>query len=191
MSDAPSAPDTRRWDHRALLLLGVLTTQRQHGYLINDFIEQALTPLVSLKKPTAYAILDRLADGGFVSMHVEQVGHRPPRKVYAITPAGRQLFDALLRQNLATPDVPVLAGDVGLMFLRHLPREEVLAALRERLARLETLLAEVDAVPPHRTPVTLDLALDHVTTLRRADRDWLVATIRRLEDDGDGAGTTG
>ena len=174
---------TRGWDERALLLLGVLINQRQHGYQINDFIEQALCHVVTMKKPTAYALLDRLAAAGHVSLHVEQEGNRPPRKVYTITETGRALFYELLEHNLVSLDEPVFPGDIGLMFLNHLPLAEVVACLRQRLDQLDELPPQLDAVPRHSSPLTVDLALDHVRTLRRADRDWLAATIARLEAD--------
>jgi DNA-binding PadR family transcriptional regulator len=80
---------TTTWDERALLLLGVLMTQSQHGYQINDFIENRLCRIADMKKATAYAQLDRLHGGGMVDIEIEQVGNRPPRKVYTITDAGR------------------------------------------------------------------------------------------------------
>jgi DNA-binding PadR family transcriptional regulator len=169
------------WDERALLLLGVLTTQSRHGYEINEFIERRLCQVVTMKKPTAYALLDRLAGAGHISVTVEQQGNRPPRKVYSVTGSGRALFADLLHHNLATLDAPAFAGDIGLMFLNHLPLPEALDCLRQRLARLDALLAGPVSVPPHGGSLTLDLALDHVITLRRADRDWLAATIARLE----------
>jgi DNA-binding PadR family transcriptional regulator len=48
-------------DERALLLLGVLRVQSQHGYQINEFIERTLGRVTDMKKPTAYAILERLS----------------------------------------------------------------------------------------------------------------------------------
>lgn len=168
------------WDDRTLLLLGVLMTQSQHGYQINDFIERALCEVATMKKPTAYALLDRLAGAGYISVRAEQEGNRPPRKVYSITDSGRALFGTLLRENLATFDAPTFAGDIGLMFLTYLPLPNAIAALHERLARIEALLDTTARVPPHAN-LSIDLALDHLTALRRADRDWLKATIADLE----------
>lgn len=36
-------------------------------------------------------------------------------------------------------------------------------------------------VPPHDGRLSVDLALDHQTALRRADRAWLAALLQRLE----------
>jgi DNA-binding PadR family transcriptional regulator len=174
-------PTITSWDERALLLLGVLTTQRQHGYQINDFIENRLCRVADIKKATAYAQLDRLHATGMVDIAVEQVGNRPPRKVYTITDAGRALFHDLLAANLATVEAPTYAGDIGLMFINHLPRAEAIAALKERLAQLDALIADQPMPPPHGGKLNLDLAVDHVLALRRADRDWLAGAIARLE----------
>ena len=178
---ATAIPDTSGWDERALLLLGVLMSQDQHGYQINEFIERALCRVTTMKKPTAYALLDRLATGGFVSVSRTQVGNRPPRKVYSITPGGRTLFAELLRDNLSHTSKVVDEGDIGLMLLNYLDPDEAIRSLRKRLANLDELLAEQSSVPPHGGQLSVDLALDHLRALRLADRDWLAATIARLE----------
>ncbi len=174
-------PKTTTWDERALLLLGVLTTQSQHGYQINDFIENRLCRVADMKKATAYAQLDRLHAAGMIEIEIAQVGNRPPRKVYSITEPGRALFHDLLATNLATVEAPAFAGDIGLMFMNHLPRAEAIAALRRRLAQLDTLIANQPMPPPHGGKLNLDLAVDHIVAVRRADRDWLATTIDRLE----------
>lgn len=173
--------DTSGWDDRALLLLGVLMGQDQHGYQINEFIERALCQVTTMKKPTAYALLDRLSAKGYISVHREQAGNRPPRKVYSITADGRTLFLELLRENLSSASVTTDEGDVGLMMLDYLDRESAIESLRLRLAKLDALLTAEPAIPPHGGNLSIDLAIDHLQAIRRADRAWLLATIDRLE----------
>lgn len=172
---------THTWDDRALLLLGVLMNQSRHGYQINEFIEDVLCDVVSMKKPTAYALLDRLAGNGFISVQLEQEGNRPQRKVYTITKAGQDLFDALLRENLSNYDELTLPDNIGLMYLKHLPLAEVISLLRARLDALDDLIANTRDIPPHGGMLTVHIALDHVAARRRADRDWLEKTIAKLE----------
>lgn len=169
------------WDERALLLLGVLMVQRQHGYQINDFIERC--GVTAMKKPTAYAILDRLTAAGYIGVATEQAGNRPPRKVYTITDTGRELFRHLLEKNVAMADEPIADGDIGLMFLDHLPRAEALICLRERLDQLDARLAARahPALPPDHGHLSVALVLAHQVARLRADREWLSATIERLE----------
>lgn len=169
------------WDERALLLLGVLAFQRQHGYQINDFIERC--GVTAMKKPTAYAILDRLAAASHIAVAAEQVGNRPPRKVYEITASGRALFRQLLARNIAAADLPIAAGDIGLLFVDQLPRGEALAGLRRRLAECDAQLAARAhaALPLDHGHLSVALVLEHQAARLRADRDWLAATIERLE----------
>ncbi|MGH2487700.1 MAG: helix-turn-helix transcriptional regulator [Ktedonobacterales bacterium] len=167
------------WDARALLLLGALTVRSQHGYQINDFIERCR--VTDLKKPTAYALLDRLVAAGHISVRTEQEGNRPVRKVYTLTATGHALFADLLRENLATPDTGTGSGDIGLMFLDYLPRAEAAHYLRQRLDQLDYALADTTVVPPHGGHLTVNVALEHQTALRRADRNWLAALVERFE----------
>lgn len=181
MTSTTELIDTDGWDDRAMLLLGVLMGANQHGYQINEFIERDLCHVTSMKKPTAYALLERLAANGYIGVQREQAGNRPPRKVYSIAPQGRALFKALLRLNLAHPSHATDEGDVGLMMLNLLDQDEAIDSLRERLTKLDALIALQSAVPPHSNQLSVDLALDHLLAIRRADRDWLIATIDRLE----------
>jgi len=172
-------------DERELLLLGLLMVQSQHGYQINEFIERNLDHIVAMKKPTAYALLERLSQAGYVAARSEQDGKRPPRTVYQITPTGSQMFLTLLRENLARAERMTFAGDVGVLFLDHLPREEVLALLGQRFEAIEAALVVHEQTPPHEHGLGVTLALEHVLLLERAERDWLASVIERLQtEDG-------
>lgn len=170
-------------DERELLLLGLLRAQSQHGYQINEFIEKNLRRVTDMKKATAYAILDRLARDGHVVTHREQEGNRPPRNVYSITERGEEYFMALLRESLARPGGLRIPGDIGLMFLDHLPIEEVVSLLRQRLKILDEQIALHEQVPAHGHGRGVDLAIEQVGALLRADRAWLSGVIDRLAAD--------
>jgi len=51
---------------RQLLLLGLLRRQEMHGYQLNEFIEEKMHFCIDLKKPTAYYLLDKLAQEGLL-----------------------------------------------------------------------------------------------------------------------------
>lgn len=167
-------------DERALLLLGLLKTQSQHGYQINEFIERNVSRIMNIKKATAYAILNRLHEAGYVTLHMEQEENRPPRKVYSITEEGEAQFFRLLQENLSQLEQATLPGDIGLMFLDYLSREDVLRCLQTRLANLEAQIAAYSQVPPHENHPSLDLAIDRRLRLMRSDREWLMDTIEKL-----------
>ena len=60
-----------RMDERTLLLLGMLRIESQHGYQLNEFIEHNLGRVTDMKKPTAYALLDRLEQSGAITSRLE------------------------------------------------------------------------------------------------------------------------
>jgi DNA-binding PadR family transcriptional regulator len=167
-------------DERAVLLLGMLRLQSQHGYQLNEFIEQNLSRVTDMKKPTAYKLLDRLEQEGAIISHLEQEGNRPPRKVYAITEEGERLFFTLLRENLASFVPQVITGEAGFMFLDVLPRSEVVELLHRRLAALEAYLVQLDQVPPHTQGIGVDLAIERQHILMQADAHWLADVLQRL-----------
>ena len=165
-------------DERTLLLLGLLMVQSQHGYQINEFIEHNLKAVVDMKKSTAYAVLDRLAARGYVSVETVQEGRRPPRHVYSITEAGIERFRSLLGDGLASPDPR--AGDVPLMFLDHLPREEVVDALTHRLRAVQGQLEERRRLPSHAMVRGVDLAIQHQIALFEAEILWIESALHAL-----------
>jgi DNA-binding PadR family transcriptional regulator len=169
-------------DERTLLLLGILRVQSQHGYQINEFIERNLARVTDMKKPTAYAILDRLSQSGLIAVHTDQEGNRPPRKVYAITPEGEAVYFELLRRFLAEPERQPAGGNVALMFLDDVPHDEQLRLVEQRLSNLDQLIATYASAPKHEHGMGVDLAIEQQLHLLRAEHEWLsTVLLPRLE----------
>lgn len=167
-------------DDRALLLLGILMAQSQHGYQINEFIEKNLSRITDMKKPTAYAALERLCEGGFVQISLEQEGNRPTRKVYSITSGGVSHFFELLRANLAQADKMNFFSDIGMMFIDHLPYEDTVSLLEERLRQLSTQIQQHETAPRHGFGLGVDFAIEHHLVHLKADHGWVFSVIERL-----------
>lgn len=168
-------------DERNLLLLGMLKSQSQHGYQINEFIEKNLSRVINMKRSTAYTLLDRLCAQGYVEQRTEQEGHRPVRKVYTLTALGEQQFKELLLEILEQADPMSSPFDVGLMFLDHLNHEELLAALQLHLQRIHQQIAVYEATPAHGFGKGVDIAMRHRLALLKAERNWLQETLQQLQ----------
>lgn len=172
---------------RQLLLLGVLRAQKMHGYLLNDFLEKHYDFVTDLKPSTAYYLMDRLAADGFVTMHEEQVGNRPQRRVYEITAKGEAYFLELLRANLRGRAKPVYGDEVGLAYFRDLPIEEVRGYLAEKCEALRRELdhlrnAESALAGGGNQPVYL--TLNHHITLVEADLRWWEHLLEEVATEG-------
>jgi DNA-binding PadR family transcriptional regulator len=163
---------------RELLLLGLLRRGDTHGYQLHEFINRYMASCVDLKKPTAYYLLDRMTEAGWVTRTTAQEGGRPPRRIYRITAAGEDAFQRLLRENLSAHHPAHFPGDIGLAFVDALPSAEVRALLLARRAALADDIAALESAPPHTG--TLQLMLEHRARHLAAELDWLDTVLARL-----------
>jgi DNA-binding PadR family transcriptional regulator len=121
-------------------LLGLLGHEPSHGYdLYRRLSDPAGLGLVwHLKQSRLYAMLARLEEAGYVQAAIEPQETRPARKVYSLTPAGR---DAYQRWRQA----PVARGrQLRLEFLAKLycARGESEAAAGELIRRQQDVCRE-------------------------------------------------
>lgn len=116
-------------------MLGLLMPGPQHGYELHQTFERELGRVWRVGRSQLYAQLKRMETAGLVAAQTETQPNRPPRKVYHLTPAGREAFLEWVHQP--TPH------------LRHI-RLEFLARLfffrRLDLPGLDTLVADQKAL---------------------------------------------
>lgn len=164
-----------------LLLLGLLRQQEMHGYQLYEFIERDLAVCTDLKKPTAYYLLNKMAEDGWVDEEQLQDGNRPPRKVFSLTEKGEVEYQRLLRANLSAHSPVYFPGDAGLAFLDSLDLKESLALLERRREELQVTLTGLQNVPEHAG--SLQLVLEHQINHLQSELDWLDALLSHLGQD--------
>ena len=76
--------------------MGVLYHERHYGYSLVRVLTE--TGAVSLKEGTIYPILARLDRDRLVRSEWVESDQGPPRKYYALTVLGRQVFDELSQE---------------------------------------------------------------------------------------------
>ena len=165
---------------RELLLLGLLRQQEMHGYQLYDFIERDLSYCTDMKKPTAYYLLNKMSESGWISEEQSQDGNRPPRKVYALTSQGEESYMRLLRENLAQHTPPNFSDDIGLAFLDSLELVEAIALLQTRRDAVTAALREIQDAPSHHG--SLQLVIEHQVRFLSAELDWLDELITQLTE---------
>jgi len=121
-------------DERKLLLLGLLRKNDMHGYLLGAHLDGSVP--ISLKKPTAYNLLDRMEQDGWVEHRDEPTGDRP-RRVFSVTEKGEKAFQQLLREQLTAYRPAEFPATVSLSFLDALPATKALKLVRLRRQALE------------------------------------------------------
>ena len=194
----------------ALAILSVLHNQPRHPYEIRQLIRQRhLDESIRTSGGSIYHTIERLVRAGLVELvGQERVGHRPERRTYALTLAGRHEFTVWLHELVVdvVPEYPSFGA--ALTFAPHLPPEVLRALLVERDRRLTTVLdADNDAnddpsdanrtsrrgdTPPWLDPeasrdvprwpprlMTLDREYAHA--MHRAERDWVRTIIAEID----------
>jgi DNA-binding PadR family transcriptional regulator len=164
---------------RELLLLGLLRSHEMHGYQLNELIDSHLGTSVQLKKPTAYRLLNQMAEEGWITHREEREGNRPPRRVYTITSEGETAFQQILRESLADYKPAEFRSDIGLAFLDALPTEEALPLLHKRRAIIEDQLQTMSTDDKHHG--AFQLVIEHQVRHLSTELEWLDEIIDRME----------
>lgn len=171
-----------------VLVLGVLLKQPMHGYEVRRELEGwNAEQWANIAYGSIYFALAKMAEERLVEVvSTDDRGNRPARTVYAITDTGRGEFERLLRELWWEYRPAIDPFRVALSFMNCLPREEVLAALRQRAGGLRSAL---DGFPyaiegrlrnpsaPRHLAGVLRLAAAHIQT----QLCWVEETIDKVE----------
>ncbi len=132
---------------KKLLLLSILRAHEAHGYQLNEMLAQSVGIPLTLTRPNAYKLLNKMEQDGWVSYREEQQGNRPPRRVYAITDDGEAAFQQMLRDSLVAYSTPEIPGALVFNYLDLLPADEAAALLGQRREKIGRLFDELNEMP--------------------------------------------
>ncbi len=161
------------------VLLALLAGEASHGYQLRARLTLALGPLAgALNDGQVYVTLNRLEKAGLLTARRVGQTDRPDRKVYELTPDGRERVDAWLRDTSWPKPAPaefhlklVAAAAAGLadpVVIVDRQRRELLVGLAQAQ---RAALAE-----PERS--VAGLLLEGVVLRLQADLRWLEACAR-------------
>ncbi|KAB8141555.1 PadR family transcriptional regulator [Chloroflexia bacterium SDU3-3] len=128
-----------------LLILGVLRQQPQHGYDVRRTLELwNAEHWANIAYGSIYFALGKMEEEGLVDViGAGQVGRRPARTTYAITPAGHAEFQRLLREYWWEYKPTIDPLQVAITFAHALPREDLLAAIQHRSQHMRAVLPQL------------------------------------------------
>jgi DNA-binding PadR family transcriptional regulator len=135
-----------------LLVLGVVRIfQPIHGYDVRrELISWRAEEWGNIAPGSIYNAVKTLTREGFLAISgTGQVGARPERTSYLLTPAGEEEHMRLLREAWREVRMPIDPLMPALAFMTMLPRAELIGYLRERMARIERQLEEVRWAQEH------------------------------------------
>jgi len=166
-------------DDNELLLLGLLKKQSMYGYQLLEFIDRAMLACNTLKRPTAYFLLEKMERLGWIHSEEEKDGKRPPRKVFTLTPDGEAAYLRLLRENLAKFTPTSFSGDFGMIFIDDIDQSEAIMLLEDRRVALTNERDRISLAPQHDGKT--GWMLEHLRFHLDHELDWLEEVLKRLK----------
>lgn len=172
-----------------MMILGLVRwMQPVHGYDVRrELLSWSADKWANVQPGSIYHALRKLTDEGLLrTVSVEQVGARPARTTYEVTPKGDEEFETLLRAQwwqLNEPTDPFVAA---FSFLPAMPRDEAAAALRNRAnlirAGVESMRASLDSDwVRNRKPVHVGWMFELWLARAEAEMAWCERIAERIE----------
>lgn len=175
-----------------MAILSTLSFRPMHGYEIRQELElRRVDRWAGVSYGSIYGRLRSLVQEGHVEViRSEQVGNRPTRTVYQITPTGTNELTQAMHTALSTPQFPPQPVDLALSFCvtpdARLGREELTRLLSVRAKALAGLIDELDEArtePVSSEPGVGDLVsdlFDHSKQQVEAEQQWVAHILKRL-----------
>lgn len=174
------------------ICLGVLTLGDKTGYEIKKHFEHAFSHFFVAGFGSIYPALGELTGDGLVTCTDVAQRKRPDKKVYSITPRGRErLMGALLN---TPPRHKVRSEFAVLLYFAHLlPPQRMAELLDQRAVDIQQMLDNIDAFEqqPHPSPSRQMVAgLGRAALLAQLEyirdrREWLLAEIENYQGTGE------
>jgi DNA-binding PadR family transcriptional regulator len=170
----------------ALAVLALLAEKPMHPYEMSSTLrERAKEQSIKLNYGSLYSVVDSLVRHKLIDVQeTVREGRRPERTIYAITDPGRIELVDWLSELLAVPVKEYLQFEAALSLMPVLSPEVAIRLLEVRRTRLDAEIASnngvMAAMADHGMPYLWTIEVDYVQALRRAERDFVQATIDRL-----------
>lgn len=169
-----------------LYILGMLLRYGpRHGYQIKKLLSEQTADFTSIKLPAIYYHLEKMERSGLISAQEAREGLRPEKRVYQITPEGKERFLLLLRQTLELEYRPTFAVDGALFFSEYVGAGEFTAALkchaanlRDALTHIRTHREEALSQMPEDMRWAASLIFSHHELHVQAELDWAEQAIQ-------------
>lgn len=169
-----------------ILCLGILNAHPTSGYEIRKLVaEGTLAHFAEASYGSIYPALDKLEADGLVTSHEERDPGKPPRRVFTITPAGREAFIAAIHQmpgeDVFRSPFLLVAASAALVDPEHIHR-----VLNARLAWCRAELARMEEERIQRSDDLADKGgwlwtLDYGIEMYRTSIRWLETNRTRLQ----------
>jgi DNA-binding PadR family transcriptional regulator len=171
------------------MILGLVKwMQPVHGYDVRrELLSWGAEEWANIAPGSIYHALRKMTEEGLLDeVATEQVGTRPARTTYRMTDKGDTVFNDLLRRYWWEHDQAVDPFQAAMSFLPAMPREEAVAAFRNRARMLRTAAEGMRSTLDHdwmreTKPPHVAWMLERVILLMEAEIPWCERMADRLQ----------
>ena len=170
-------------------ILGILKEKERHGYDLKSEFDDRVGDFWSLNYGQIYSTLDRMEREGLVEWHEQLQERRPDRKVYRITPKGRDDLHKWLTEPVARPRALRDELFVKLLFADRSDPSAIVNLIQEQrrlylrhMQRLTKRKYELSKRPDRRDAIITELLIDAALFHADADIRWITMTEEKLKE---------
>ncbi|MBE9507338.1 MAG: PadR family transcriptional regulator [Chloroflexi bacterium] len=160
-------------------ILGLLNREPMSGYDIKRFLKGLSWLIDSPSFGSLYPALHALLEDGLATVEVVPRQAKPPRKIYSITGAGRQVLREWIDQPVKS-DAPLKAFVMRLILASNFSHADLIAHLQGRRAQVAAHLERTAGAMNEGLDLGERLALDYGVAVATAELAWLDNTLDRL-----------
>ena len=171
-----------------VLILGMLHGGDLHPYEMKRRLGAAMVECyLDVDVGTLYYAIRQLERNGAIeAVTKERVARGGTRTTYRITDSGRAAFQEEIRRQFEAAGSVSSTLYAAMLFLRHVPRGQLLELVSARIVRTSAQLEELGPLREQMQPRLTsgaDFLFNHIEGQRRSDRSWLVELLAALEAD--------
>ncbi len=139
-----------------LLILGILKRRGSaHGYrMYRDLVEWRVETWTIIRPGSIYHALTQMEKQGFIAEASPVTSKKlgPSKTEYTLSANGEEEFIRLLEASLR--DINLIELSVGIAFMGYLPRQKVIALLKQRQEAQKQIPAFLHTLPTEEVPTT-------------------------------------
>lgn len=165
-----------------LLLLGLVSEMPRHGYELEQVIEErGMREWTQIGFSSIYFVLGKLEKAGFVSAE-KQAGQKT-RKVFSVTPAGRDALTAQTLDALSSYRSTYSSVLLGMIHWPAVPRTASLTALEDRQHAVVREQKRLERIRFERQPLPdfIEALFDFSASQLKAEEKWIEKTFAYME----------
>jgi PadR family transcriptional regulator AphA len=154
-------------------LLGILMTGPKYGYELHGYVSAQMNQFWDLSMSQVYALLKRLENDGVVVSQEEWQERRPAKKIFTLTPSGRERFLQWVNSPVEHVRDMRIEFTAKLFFVRELGLTTGLSLIDKQIDALKEKLQVIESSKHEIIDAFQTLLYSFKASQTTAALDWL------------------